>query len=99
MMSDAPADPRYGALIEQLAERAQQGLENNETLTEDDVVPLIGRLREAGFEEDHHGRPLHVLVEDRVVTKYPEPAIHRRAELRAILQSIQNAWEGASDLK
>lgn len=98
MMSDPPVDPRYAALIEQLAERVQQSLEGEE-LTESDVTPILGRLREAGFESHHHGRPVHVLVEDRVVDKYPEPAIHRRAELRSLLQTIQNAWEGASDLK
>lgn len=99
MMSDPLADPRYATLIDQLAERVQQSLQGGEELTESEVTPLIGRLREAGFEDHHRGRPLQVLVEDRVVDKYPEPAIHRRAELRAVLQTIQNAWEGASDLK
>ena len=98
-MSDAAVDPRYTVLIDQLAERVQQSLEGDEGLTEGDLTPILRRLREAEFEKHHRGRPLQVLVEDRIVDKYPEPAIHRRAELRALLQTLENAWESASDLK
>lgn len=98
-MSDAAVDPQYAALIDELAERVQQSLEGNESLTESDLTPILGRLREAGFEKHHRGRPLQVLVEDRIVDKHPEPAIHRRAELHALLQTLENAWDGASDLK
>ena len=92
-------DPRFSAIIEQLADEVQLCLEGNTTMTETDVVPLVGQLREEGFGDRKHGRPLWELVEDRVVDKYPEPAIHRRAELQALIRTIRDAWVELRDLK
>lgn len=98
MMSDE-LDPRWSAQIEILVDQVQECLEGDATMTEVDVMPAVGQLREDGFGEREHGRPLWALIEDRVVDKYPEPAIHRRAELQSVIRTIQDAWESQDDLK
>ncbi|WP_164103125.1 hypothetical protein [Candidatus Laterigemmans baculatus] len=97
-MSDK-LEPRFEILIEQLADQIQEALRGEATLTEADVAPVVGRLHEEGFDNRSARRPLWTLVEDRVVDKYPEPAIHRRAELQSLLGVIRDAWQGLGDLR
>lgn len=98
MMSET-LDPRFETQIEQLVDQVQGCLQAETSLTEMDVEPVIGRLRDQGFGKRQTGRPLWTLVEDRVVEKYPEPAIHRREELNSLIGTIRGAWEGQVDLR
>lgn len=98
-MMNETLEPRFEILIDRLAGQVQECLQGETSFTETDLAPVVGRFREEGFGDRKQGRPLWTLVEDRVVDKYPEPAIHRREELQSLISTIKEAWVGQADLK
>ena len=82
--------------IDRLADQVQEALVSNISLTREDVEDEVRQLAQAGFAQ-HEGPPLDVMIENRVLEKYQEPAIHRRPELQVFLRPITQAWNDVSE--
>ena len=83
---------RWSKELDALAQLADECLRGENNISRETAGVYLEALQQAGFRQDYEGPPLQKLVEDRVVDKYPEPAIHRRAELQGILKEVQRLW-------
>ncbi len=82
------------AILESLCDVCAEALSARGELDAARRDELVRSLSINGWERHNQdGKPLSVIVKERTLRKYPEPAMHRGAELERLTLGIENAYQ------
>src|SRR6056297_1042379 len=89
--------PEVAAILDSLADLCLETLTSGERRVEDEsfemqAQPLVKTLKANGYQRTHD-LPLGAKLENLVLEKNREPAVHRRAELAAITGKVQKMFD------
>ena len=89
--------PEIESLLAELTDVCCEALSTGGHLDHSRVRDLVASLAVNGWERHSEGdAPLSTVLSDRVKAECAEPAMHRGAALRGIVDSIEDAYTSAS---
>lgn len=81
--------PEISAILDRLAEICCQALMRSETFDTEHVDALLESLSTNGWDRHNEGQqPLSKHLEERIQQHCAEPAVHRGAEIDALVQRV-----------
>lgn len=89
--------PEVAAILDSLADLCREALSTSDRRAEDrsfemQVQPLVRALKSNGYRRTQD-MPLQAKLENLVLEKSTEPAVHRRAELTNIAGKVQRMFD------
>lgn len=86
--------PQLNRILDALVELCATAMKDGEQLDRSRVVSLVESLSTNGWERHSRGlMPLSAILEDRLRAQFPEPAIHRGAEIDGVVGVVQKEYE------